>query len=319
MHRLLCALLVLLALMVASPAHATDAEQLFVDGQSKFDAKKYDEALELFSKALEETGSPNARLYVARCLRELERNARAYDEMRTTVRSATRLAKKEERYVQTRDAAAAELAVLEQRVGRLSVAFSGKPDDPTLWVNDERIDRARWEMPIAVEPGGSKVRAEDAAGRTITKVIEVKAGESRALALNFDQPVEAPIDEPEEPEEPDTDTTEGGSVRIAGYVVLGLGIAGLAAFGITEAMAASEFSSLEDACGTARCTDPAQADTVDRGKTLETVARISAVGGGVLAVAGITMIVVGGPEESDSAASLRIGPDGGMVGYRLRF
>ena len=32
-----------------------------------------------------------------------------------------------------------------------------------------------------------------------------------------------------------------------------------------------------------------------------------------------SMIVVGGPEESDSAASLRIGPDGGMVGYRLRF
>ena len=65
----------LVAAMPAAPTIAladesADAAKAFEEGRKKWEAKDPAGALPLFQKAAQQSGSPNARLYVARCLRE---------------------------------------------------------------------------------------------------------------------------------------------------------------------------------------------------------------------------------------------------------
>jgi tetratricopeptide (TPR) repeat protein len=96
----------------------TTAEQRFAEAQLLFDGQKFAEALPLFEALVGETDSPNARLYVARCLRELGRLTQAYDAMRATVALATEKAKTDDRYVETRR---------RVRVGAGAARAAGRP------------------------------------------------------------------------------------------------------------------------------------------------------------------------------------------------
>ncbi|RLB62534.1 MAG: hypothetical protein DRI90_08845, partial [Deltaproteobacteria bacterium] len=98
-----------------------DSAEAFARGRTLWEAGDHVAAYPFFQRALEATGSPNARIYVARRLRELGRLPEAYEEMSTTWQDAMAMAKTEDRYVATRDAAAAELVMLEQQVGKVIV------------------------------------------------------------------------------------------------------------------------------------------------------------------------------------------------------
>src|SRR5215470_14218306 len=84
-----------------SKAETKAALDKFKQAQKKFEKKEYEAALELARAALEITGSPNARLYVARSLRELGHLDEAYDEMQRTHREALEAAKKDPKYEAT--------------------------------------------------------------------------------------------------------------------------------------------------------------------------------------------------------------------------
>ena len=92
-------------------------------------------------------------------------------------------------------------------------------------------------------------------------------------------------------------------MRVAGYVVTGLGVAGMALFGVTGLMAQSKFKTLEEECGGMRCTDLKYADTVDSGKTLDVLATVGLIAGVSALTIGTTMIVFGGPSSEDEATS----------------
>lgn len=324
------ALLLALALCVAPlPALAQDApsqaelEQAtkdFKEAQKKYEAKDYAGALELARGALEVTGSPNARLYVARSLRELGKNAEAYDEMSITLRETTERAQSEPKYVPTRDAAAAELALLGRKVGRVIIAVADPPPGTRVEMNGTRIEEARLGQPIAVEPGSLRVRATAEGQVPIERNIEIAAGEVRTLALAFGAAAQG--DEPEPEPEPTPDrpapAASGGGARTLGFVVAGVGVAGMATFAIAGSMAKSEFDTIEEECGGDRCTDPKYADNVDRGKRLETIANVGLVVGAIGLIAGGTLIVLGGPKQKEGAG-LMVSPGGLGVGYRGRF
>src|SRR5688500_11033487 len=70
------------------PSSSATAEQRFFEGQKLYGAEKYTEALEQFRASFELLPSPNSKLYVARCLRELGQHAEAYDAY-TNVLSST--------------------------------------------------------------------------------------------------------------------------------------------------------------------------------------------------------------------------------------
>lgn len=314
-------LLLVLALPTATAvADEPGAQERFTAALAEFDAGNYQAALEGFRQAYRESESPNARLYVARSLRKLERLAEAYDELYATMRAATDRAAAEPKYEQTRDAAAAELAILEPQIAKLVVAVTDAADVAAVAIDGRSVAPDRVGTPITVEPGAKQVAVELADGRRLAGTIELEAGQARTLTLSpREDPPEPDVGPP--PSSAETAEPTGGGVRIAGFVVAGLGVAGMVLFGVTGSLAADEFGALEEECGELRCADPAYADVVDRGKTYETVANVSLVAGLVGLVGGTAMILFGGPSDpgEETAARLELRPAGAGLALRGAF
>lgn len=326
----------LLAALAATPVSSAWAQSAgsaaaqreeFAAAQKLFDDKDYAGALPKFQKLVADTSSPNARLYVARCLRELGRLAEAYDQMSLTVKESMARAESEARYAQTRDAAASELVVLEAKVGKLIVAITGveRADDAKVTVDGKELPKDKIGTPITVAPGTLTVVATAAGSSGMREKAEVKAGETKTVALNLGTGTassssapsdgDAPADAPEQPDIREDPTTRGGGVRTAGFVAAGVGVAGMVLFAISAATASSKYSELEEGCQNTRCTDPKYEDTIDSGKTFDTLANVGLVVGIVGLGAGAGMIIFGGPKPAtEPSTALSVGP----TGFKLR-
>ncbi len=156
----------------------------FEAAKKLYEAKSYAKALTLFQDAYGTSKSPNARFFVARSLRELGRTPEAYDEMAATVREATALAASEKKYVPTRDSAAAELALLEAKVGRVVVVV---PDEPGLVVvvNGRAIDKTRLSEVVAVAPGAVGIEARATGKAPVKREEKIAAGQLKTVSIAF--------------------------------------------------------------------------------------------------------------------------------------
>lgn len=203
MSRFLFVLSLLFVLALGSPPAraADDSAATFQAAKKLFDAKSYEKALPLFLDAYSSSKSPNAHVYVARCLRELGRSAEAYDEMAATVREATALASTDPKYEPTRDSAAAELALLEAKVGRVVVAVDAVPGLELL-VNGRTIDAARRGDVLAVAPGAVEIEVRATDKATFRRSETVAAGQLKTVTVNFGDARTPPSDKTPAPSKP---------------------------------------------------------------------------------------------------------------------
>ncbi len=333
--RMLVALL--LANLVAAPANAQTsakgkgntgqlATEVFGEAQKLFDKGKYAEALVGFRQAYNASNSPNARLMVGNCLIALGKNSEAYAEMAETLKDATARADKEPKYAKTRDSATAQLTLLEGKIGKVVVHIEERGAEVT--VNGIRIAPDKLGTTLAVDPGTVTIAAKHVDGRTVFQERVVAPGKTETVDLVF--PSETPSTQlatdtsmaPAKPKDHAETATasKGGGVRVAGGVVLGLGVAGMALFAITGFMAKSRFTTLETECGAVRCTDAKYADVVDSGKTLTTVANVGlGVGVGGI-VGGALMMALGGPSKPAApGVAFSFSPSGAHFQYRMTF
>jgi hypothetical protein len=325
----------LLALLAATPtAHAkagegaergkpsADADQgagQFSEGRKRFKAGQYAEALPLFEQAFQASHSPNARLYLARTLRELGRLTEAYAELQATLDEARSRAETEPRYVETRDASAAELALLEPKVSKLVVALSGSVPGAEVTIDGVSLAPERIGRSVVLLPGKKTVVATAPGKAEVRKEVTLAGGSSETLALSLDQPMAATAPAPA-PTEPEAGAGPLGPVRIAGIAAAGLGVVSLVVFAVSAAQAKSSFDSLNSQCGGQRCTDPTTADEVDQGETMQTLSHVTLGIGLVAAVAGGLMIGLGGlGGETEQTAGLAVGPGRALLRYGLRF
>ncbi|MFS8065062.1 MAG: tetratricopeptide repeat protein [Byssovorax sp.] len=303
---------------MAEPAFAeADGRVDFKDGQKLFDAGRQADALPLFRKAFAASNSPNARLMIARCLIALGKTAEAYEEMATTTREATARADTDPKYARTRDAAAAEMALLERRIGKLVVALAEPGAGAAVTLNGAPLGAERLGVAVAVQPGTMTIEATHPGDKPVRREITIGAGETKTVAIAFTSAAAAVV--PAVTTMPDTPPVEakpqGGGVRIAGFIVAGLGAAGMGAFIGVGLAAKSKFAAVETECRNVRCTDPKYGSVIDSGKTLQTIANASLGAGIAGIVGGALMIALGGPSRAPLPAQLEVGP----TGARLRF
>lgn len=100
--------------------------------------------------------------------------------------------------------------------------------------------------------------------------------------------------------------TVANPLRTVGFVVAGVGVAALVGGVITGVMANGAYSDLQTSCPNQTCSnasDLSQRDTVD---TLAGMTNGLLIGGGVLAAAGVVMVLVGGPRTE----TVQVGFDG---------
>jgi hypothetical protein len=315
---------------MAQPADAAEAppQQKFEQARDLFHDGHYPAALELFQQVYEATGSPNAHLFVARCYRELGSLVEAYEHMSLTVSESSAKVAEESRYATTRDSAARELAELGAQVGLVSVLLTDQPEGAQVTVAEEPIPLERLGSPIAVNPGTVTIVARALGIEAVTRKLQLRAGESKTVAISLrpggsvreEEPTRAPGPAAAEPTADQPALSSG--LRTAGFVTAGVGVAGMIVFAVAGSMASSKFATLEDECGNSRC-DASQQDTVDSGRSLQTVANVGLIVGAVGLVAGTTMIVLGWPSEEKPQARVRpkseIGFGVGQTGASLRY
>jgi hypothetical protein len=335
-----------LALSLALPlpsarAQGTDvpmpaAKEHYRQAMEHFEKGSYDQALVGFEQAWKASQSPNARLYVARCLSRMGRLAEAHGHMKGTFDDAQLRVVDDPKYQKTRDAAAIELAVLEQRVGKLVVVLHESATGARVELDGVRVAPARIGVPMAVDPGAREVVADGGGERQQVQQVDVPPGQTRVVTVVFaaetpeptppppPAPVPQPVSKPAPPPPPapaPTSAEQAPSVPLfaLGFVTAGLGAVGLAAAGITGALADDELATLEERCGEAqRCTDPALADVVQRGENLQAASNAAWIAGGVLFGAGVVMVVAGWPRGKARATALAVSPAPGGAALQLR-
>jgi hypothetical protein len=316
-------LLTLTLLAAPAAAGAQDntafAQQRFSQGSQLYEQHQWEPSLAEFRQSIALYNSPNTRLYIARCLRELGRFDESVLEFERTAREAGDRAASDPRYATTRDVANSELTAVRPRVGRLTITVPEMPQNAVVRVNGRDIPREGVGVPMPVMPGHITVHVESPEYFPEDRESDVVAGGEATVGIPLRRrPVleghtevarplrNAPVVVAPPP--------RGGVSRSLGWIGVGVGAAGLVGFAAFGALASSRFDDISSRCGGAVACSQDDLSLRDGGRTLTTLANVSLGVGIAGAVAATVLFLVGRPsQEPPAAPSVTVGLSGSGV------
>jgi len=196
-----------------------------------------------------------------------------------------------------------ELERMDGRIGHLAVELAPSLQGATVTLDGVALPATALGTVRYIDAGPHALRAQIAGRPDVERSINIAPGATERVQLDAPAPVvEAPV-----VVAPRTTTVlRPNPLRTVGFVVAGVGGAALIGGVITGLMASSEFDQLQLDCPMGRCTTQAQ---LDRSATVDTLSGASTalyISGGVLAAAGVVLILVGKPREE--TVQVAIGP-----------
>jgi len=226
-----------------------------------------------------------------------------------------------------------ELSEIHVDLAILNVEVKGGSEPIRLQVGKRSVPRTRWKA-IPVLPGDVEV-VVSSPGRTVNESVKAVAANEHRVAIDLSEPdrplsrLAPPMAEAQaNPEvlppgpasgEPvsDTSSTRSGSLLPWAFVATGVGAAGFITFGIAGSMARSSESELEESCVNDVCPASLQ-ETVDEGRTRQTIANIGLVVGAIGLGGAVTLFVLDSNRQDQAAArapriQLVANPRGGAV------
>jgi hypothetical protein len=291
-----------------------EAQRAFTQAQQLYDAGKTEAALEAFRSSHAAFPSPNSRLYVARCLRDLGRNAEAYVEFKAVLLDAVE-AEDADRYSMTLEAASLERASLRPRLGMFRLKV---PDDiPGLEVTvaGRVVAPADWTQPIPADPGTVTVFATAPNRRPYSRTFAIAAGERPAIALAL-EPAEttSPAPEPLPPSPPAPVVAPWPTWRAVAVGSAGVAVVGLAAWGAFGLQARARYDHLRRECA-GHC-GPEFQDSIDAGRTETLVSEVGlAVGAVGLAGCVLGLFLDSGEARTGTMPVLELGRAHARLGW----
>lgn len=284
----------------ADPASAEEkALALGHEGLTAFEQGKWQEALDRFSAAEALTHSPVFLLYAGRSLRNLGRLREAEARLDRVAGEALP-ADSPVAWQQAQRDARAELSALGERIPRLKVTAEPASSGPfDITVSGEPSAGGGWRL----DPGEHRIVVVGAGGVRREKVVVLGEGDDESVVIALSgAPAAAP--------------SSGDGPMWPGIALLGLGVAGLGVGAVTGLVAAGKASDLKDACGDDDRCPPALQSDGDSAETFATVSTIGFIAGGIVALAGVTLLVVrpfGGSEGESAGVAIRVGPGGASI------
>ncbi len=318
-------LLVLAALLgpvaLVAPARADDsaptaaekgrAKKLLERGVKLYSQGKLDEAMTAFKQSREVAPDPKALLMIARVQRDQGELLKAHDTYKNALDQAEHAQARGEARRATIDELRRDLRDLDGILGWITIELSHAPSGTRVSIDGNDVT-AKLEGPIRVAPGPIVVLATAPGGVEKSRKLSVKAGETANVELAFtwsgpsDQTLSDEADEADSggtvaaSEEPESPRASGGGKTLA-WVAGGVGVAGVAVFGVLGAMSNAKFSELEAACPDNHCPPDLEGDRSD-GQTFQTIANVGLVVGVVGLGTAVTLFALGGPSESAYSA-----------------
>jgi hypothetical protein len=302
----------------ASPVQREQAQSRFLRGKDLMAKQSYDLALAEFRASHDIVASPNTRLEVARCLLAMGRLVDAYAELGRTSVEAKELEAEDNRYERAYQAATAERNELQPKLGFVTLTIDNPTDATRVVVGGEEIRRAAWTEPAPVVAGTTEIVVSTPGHADVTRSVTLAAGASTALTVDAQSgapDAQAPAVTTQPPSIP---PPHPNHLRTYAYVAGGVGAAGLLTFAILGAMAHSDYSDLQSACGGGPC-PASKSDEISSGKTKQTVANVGLAVGIAGAAVGATLFVISLKQGSANdrpapSAAIVVGP--GWLGMR---
>jgi len=306
----------------ATPVQREQAQTHFLKGKASFDRNDMPGALEEFRASLEIVASPNARLYVARTLREMGRLVEAYAEFGRTAAEAKEKEREDGRYGKAAEAALAERAAIAPQIGFVQLNIKNATDATAVTVAGSPLIRAGWSDPVPVKPGDVEVEVVTPGVLPIRKTLKMTAGQKTPLDIDAGVGGTGDASNPVAPlkpvEEHPTNSHAGkGWMLPAAIAGGGVGVIGFAIFIGAGVASQSTYDDLKKQCGTSSCPS-SLAGEVSSGKTQQAVANTGLVIGLLGLAAGATFFtlwILPSKSQSQASASLVIGPSSlGLAG-----
>ncbi len=267
------------------------AQEQFKQGRDAFKANDFQRALTLFRKSQELYPATGTLLNLAVCEARLGQLASALRHLNEVI---PQLGSGDQRL----SLAKKELAELEPRVPRLRIQLApDAPPDTTVTLDGAAVELGGSTL---TDPGQHAV--EVSAPGHAQRRYDVSLAEGTSASLNVEPGVViAPVAKAPPPDR--TPERGAGGKRIAGFVIGGVGVAGLGVGAVTGILALGKKSEVEGECPIADQCTPAGVELAASGKTLSIVSTV-AFGVGVAGVgAGLYLVLTSGDDAPASAAS----------------
>lgn len=305
--------LLLLALLGwVNPASALDEttrstlRKMSADGVAAYQAEDYATAVEKLNKAWNILQTAPLGLWSGRALEKTGRLVEASERYLAAERAALDPGGDKAAQEAAREDAREAYQGIQSRIPMLTVELDGEgADSATLTIDGRSIRTEFVGAPVAVDPG--EVEVVGTLGQQVKKLsVRLAEGEKKSVKLTFTAEIGAAGATPEasatkqnaSAPSPETDSRSGGGgkgQRIAGWTGIGLGGAGLILGGVTGGILLAKWSQLD--CGQASQMCNAGPEETEPLNTLRTVASIGFIAGGVLAGAGITLLLTAPSKE----------------------
>jgi hypothetical protein len=307
----------LLTVLLPNAAHAQSdkaaAESLFLAGKAQMDAGDFAGACKSFGDSQRLDASVGTLLNLALCNEKQGKTATAW----ATYKEAAQLARI--RSDPGRETAASDFAkALEPKLSRLTV--TAKEPVPGLVVRRDGADVGGLGVALAIDPGEHTIEAA-APGYTTWSTKVTIGAEKDQQTLEIPPLVAAPpgTEEPKpgDPLPPGFEATEGDGdgtgLKIAGFVIGGVGVVGIvlgAAFGGIASSTASGAEDDPSLCPQKVCSDAGRAE-IDSAETQATISTVGFIAGGVALAGGVVLVVLGytvGDAGSSDEATAELAP-----------
>lgn len=315
---LLGALLILPCTATAQGRDRAGAEALFRAGREAAERGDHATACQRFEESNRLDPALGTLFNLADCEEKIGKLASAWQRFREV---AQRLSPTDERSGIARDRAAA----LEPRLPKLVLRLAeGAPPEAVVVRDGVELGPASLGLGLPVDPGQHSVIVR-APGRVDRHYdLSLAEGEARELHLEVGAPEPAVATEisPPQPQlhsgtsselnvlSPSESTSPS---RTAGYVLTGVGAAGLVAGFVTGGLALSRKSEMEDNCDARGACNQTGLDAAESGDTFATISTVT-FGVGALGVAlGTVLLLTSGDESRSVSVGAATGPHGGKL------
>jgi len=282
------------------------AEALFVEAKKLAAKKKYDEACPKFAESNRLDRGAGTLIHLGDCYEKNKQTASAWATYKEAASAAQALGRKDWEKLATQRANA-----LEPKLARLTINVDKADDAVEVSRDGTSVSKASFGVPIPVDVGPHSVEATAAGHKPFKTTVAVsKDGESVEVTV---PKLEAePIAEPTPAARPAETTTapavsastsDGSGQRTVGFIVAGVGVAGVAAGAVTGLMAMGKSSDAKAICANdGPCADRSAVDASESARTLGLVSTVAFAAGGVALAAGLALVFTAPSAGEDTGA-----------------
>lgn len=274
----------------AQGGDAAAAEVLFREGRKAADAGDYKTACEKFHESHRLDPAPGTMLNIADCEERQGRVATAWTFYRAV---AQKLPPSDERTALARTRA----QELEPRLPRLAIELAPDAPPATRVLRDGvELKSASLSTELPLDPGPHVVEVTAPGHGKRLYQLTLSEGE-RALRVVGPGPASEGGGDADS-----SVSTSSSGTKTLGWVLGGVGVAGLAVGAVTGMMVLDRKSTVDENCDSAKRCNQTGADAAESGRTLGTVSGVSFVVGGLALAAGAYFILSSDSSERPQSA-----------------